>query len=46
MHVVLGLLTSIITILYLLDRMDVNLGGLNPFESLFVPNETSQGTWS
>ena len=32
MHVVLGLLTSIITILYLLDRMGVNLGGLNPFD--------------
>lgn len=31
MHVVLGLLTSIVTILYLLDRMGVNLGGLNPF---------------
>ena len=32
MHVVLGVLTSIITILYLLDRMGVNLGGLNPFD--------------
>jgi uncharacterized tellurite resistance protein B-like protein len=31
MHIVLGLLTSIITILYLLDRMGVDLGGLNPF---------------
>ena len=31
MHVVLGLLTSIITILYLLDRMGIDLGGLNPF---------------
>ena len=31
MHVVLALLTSIITILYLLDRMGVDLGGLNPF---------------
>ena len=30
MHVVLGLLTSIITILYLLDRMGIDLGGLNP----------------
>jgi len=31
MHIVLGLLTSLITILYLLDRMGINLGGLNPF---------------
>jgi len=31
MHVVLGLLTSIVTILYLLDRMGIDLGGLNPF---------------
>lgn len=31
MHIVLGFLTSLITILYLLDRMGVNLGGLNPF---------------
>ena len=31
MHVVLALLTSIITILYLLDRMGMDLGGLNPF---------------
>ena len=31
MHVVLGLLGSIITILYLLDRMGIDLGGLNPF---------------
>ena len=31
MHIVLGLLTAIITILYLLDRMGINLGGLNPF---------------
>lgn len=31
MHVVLGLLTAIVTILYLLDRMGIDLGGLNPF---------------
>ncbi len=31
MHIVLGLLTSVITILYLLDRMGIDLGGLNPF---------------
>lgn len=31
MHIVLGLLTSIITILYLLDRIGVDIGWLNPF---------------
>ena len=31
MHIVLGLLTTIITILYLLDRVGIDLGGLNPF---------------
>lgn len=31
MHIVIGLLTSIITILYLLDRMGIDLGGFNPF---------------
>ena len=31
MHIVLGLLTTIISILYLLDRMGIDLGGLNPF---------------
>ena len=31
MHVLLGLLTAIVTVLYLLNRMGVNLGGLNPF---------------
>ena len=31
MHIVLGLLTTIVTILYLLDRMGIDLGGLNPF---------------
>ena len=31
MHVVLALLGSLITLLYLLDRMGVDLGGLNPF---------------
>ena len=29
MHVVFGLLTSIITIIYFLDRMGIDLGGLN-----------------
>ena len=31
MHIILGALTSIVTILYLLDRMGIDLGGLNPF---------------
>lgn len=31
MHIVLGLLTSILTILYLLDRLGVDIGWLNPF---------------
>ncbi len=31
MHIVLGLLTTVVTILYLLDRLGIDLGGLNPF---------------
>ena len=31
MHIILGALTTIVTILFLLDRMGVSLGGLNPF---------------
>ena len=31
MHVVLALLGSIVTLLYLLDRLGIDLGGLNPF---------------
>lgn len=31
MHIVLGLLTSVLTILYLLDRLGVDVGWLNPF---------------
>lgn len=31
MHVILGILGSIVTILYLLDRLGVDLGGLNPW---------------
>ena len=31
MHIFLGFLTTVVTLLYLLDRMGVNLGGLNPF---------------
>jgi hypothetical protein len=31
MHVLLGLLGAVVTILYLLDRLGIDLGGLNPF---------------
>ncbi|MEM1174849.1 MAG: TerB family tellurite resistance protein [Pseudomonadota bacterium] len=31
MHLILGFLTSVLTILYMLDRLGVDLGGLNPF---------------
>ncbi len=31
MHIILGALGSIVTILYLLDRLGIDLGGLNPF---------------
>lgn len=31
MHVLLGLLGSMVTVLYLLDRAGIDLGGLNPF---------------
>jgi len=31
MHIVLGLLGTIVTVLYLLDRLGVDIGGLNPF---------------
>ncbi len=31
MHILLGLLGSIVTILYILDRFGIDLGGLNPF---------------
>lgn len=31
MHIILGALTTIVTILFLLDRMGISLGGLNPF---------------
>ena len=31
MRIILGLLTTLVTILYLLDRMGIDLGGLNPF---------------
>ncbi len=31
MHIILGPLGSIVTILYMLDRLGIDLGGLNPF---------------
>lgn len=31
MHIVIGLLGSIVTIMYLLDRLGIDIGGLNPF---------------
>jgi hypothetical protein len=31
MHVLIGLLGSLVTILYLLDRLGIDIGGLNPF---------------
>ena len=31
MHIVIGFLGSLVTILYLLDRLGVDIGGLNPF---------------
>lgn len=31
MHIIIGLLTSLVTILFLLDRLGIDIGGLNPF---------------
>jgi uncharacterized tellurite resistance protein B-like protein len=31
MHIILGALRSIVTILYLLDRLGIDIGGMNPF---------------
>lgn len=31
MHIVIGFLTSLVTIFYLLDRLGIDLGGFNPF---------------
>lgn len=31
MHVLLGFLGSVITVLYMLDRLGIDLGGMNPF---------------
>ncbi len=31
MHILIGLLSSLVTILWLLDRLGIDLGGLNPW---------------
>ena len=31
MHIIIGFLTSLVTIFYLLDRLGVDIGGFNPF---------------
>lgn len=31
MHIILGVLSSIVTILWMLDRLGVDIGGMNPF---------------
>ena len=31
MHIIIGLLGSLVTIMYLLDRLGIDIGGLNPF---------------
>ena len=31
MHVIIGVLTGLVTIFYLLDRLGIDIGGLNPF---------------
>lgn len=31
MHIIIGLLGSLVTIFYLLDRLGIDIGGLNPF---------------
>lgn len=31
MHIILGALTTLVTILFLLDRLGIDLGGMNPF---------------
>ena len=31
MHIIIGFLGSLVTILYLLDRLGIDIGGLNPF---------------
>ena len=31
MHIIIGFLTALVTIFYLLDQLGINVGGLNPF---------------
>lgn len=31
MHIIIGFLTSLVTVFYLLDRLGIDLGGFNPF---------------
>lgn len=31
MHIIIGLLTTLVTVLFLLDRLGIDIGGLNPF---------------
>ncbi|HNP63792.1 MAG TPA: TerB family tellurite resistance protein [Woeseiaceae bacterium] len=31
MHIIIGVLTGLVTIFYLLDRLGIDIGGLNPF---------------
>ncbi len=31
MHIIIGFLTALVTIFYLLDRLGIDLGGFNPF---------------
>ena len=31
MHIIIGFLTTLVTVLYLLDRLGIDIGGLNPF---------------
>ena len=54
MQVIIGLLGSILTILYMLDRLGIDLGELSAkqseyiasIRSLYAPQEKTQGTWS
>lgn len=32
MHIIIGFLTTLVTVLYLLDRLGIDLGGMNPFD--------------
>jgi len=43
MHIILGLLGSIVTILYLLDRLGIDIGGLNPVHC--SPHQCCRRSW-